>query len=87
MTVDSLGMVTSGSDGYTLPADNDGSGGYDFLEFGTIAVLVSSPDSTSGTEGSDLYFTASGTAVGGSMTNYPFNYTDWVTLDLSLIHI
>ena len=27
VTVDSLGMVTSGSDGYTLPADNDGSGG------------------------------------------------------------
>ena len=81
VTVDSLGMVTSGSDGYTLPADNDGSGGYDFLEFGTIAVLVSSPDTTSGTEGSDLYFTASGTAVGGSMTNYPFNYSDWVTLD------
>ena len=35
VTVDSLGMVTSGSDGYTLPADNDGSGGYDFLEYGT----------------------------------------------------
>ena len=74
MTVDSLGLVTSGSDGYTLPADNDGSGGYDFLEYGTIAVLVSSPDTTSGTEGSDLYFVASGTAVGGAMTNYPFNY-------------
>ena len=78
VTVDSLGMVTSGSDGYTLPADNDGSEVYDFLEYGTVAVLVSSPDSISGTEGSDLYFTASGTAVGGSMTSYPFNASDWV---------
>ena len=39
---------------------------------------MSSPDSISGTEGSDLYFTASGTAVGGSMTSYPFNASDWV---------
>ena len=44
VTVDTLGLVTSAPDGYTTPADNDGSGGYDFLEYGTIAVLVSSPE-------------------------------------------
>jgi len=81
VTVDTLGLVTSGSDGYTLPADNDNSGGYDFLEFGTVAVLVSSPDTVSGTEGSELYLVAQGTAVGGAMNSYPFNYTDWVTID------
>jgi hypothetical protein len=50
VTVDTLGLVTSGIDGYTTPDDNDNSGGYDFLEYGTIAVLVSSPDSLSTTE-------------------------------------
>ena len=39
--VDDLGLVTSGVDGYTLPADNDGSGLFDFLEFGTVASLLS----------------------------------------------
>ena len=30
------------------------------------------------TEGGNPYFVAKGTAVGGAMNNYPFNYTDWV---------
>ena len=77
VTVDSLGLVTSASDGYTTPADNDGSGGYDFLEFGTIAVLISSPDTIQTTEGATPYFVAKGTAVGGAMNNYPFNYNEW----------
>ncbi len=77
--VDDLGMVTSGVDGYTLPADNDQSGVYDFLEYGTKAVVVSSPDTISGTEGSELYFVAKGTAVGGKMTSYPFDESDWFT--------
>ena len=81
VTVDTLGLVTSGSDGYTLPADNDNSGTFDFLEFGTVAVLVSSPDTVSGTQGSAVYFVAKGTAVGGAMNSYPFNYYDWVTQD------
>ena len=83
VTVDSLGLVISAPDGYTTPADNDNSDGYDFLEFGTIAVLVSSPDTIQTTEGSTPYFVAKGTAVGGAMNNYPFNYTDWVTLDMA----
>ena len=78
VTVDDKGLVTSGTDGYTTPNDLDNSGGYDFLEFGTIAVLVSSPDTVMTTEGGYPYFVAKGTAVGGAMNNYPFNYTDWV---------
>ena len=67
--------------GYILPADSDNSGGYDFLEYATQAVLVTSPSSTSGTEGSDLYFVAKGTAVGGGQNTYPFNKDDWVLVD------
>ena len=78
VTVDDKGLVTSGTDGYTTPNDLDNSGGYDFLEFGTIAVLVSSPDTMMTTEGGYPYFVAKGTAVGGNMNNYPFDYEDWV---------
>ena len=78
VTVDTLGLVTSGTDGYTTPADGDNSGGFDFLEYGTIAVLVSSPDTTTTTAGGYPIFVASGTAVGGSMNNYPFSSSEWV---------
>ena len=81
VTVDSLGLVTSAPDGYTTPADNDNSDGYDFLEFGTVAVLVSSPDTTETTEGNRPYFVAKGTAIGGAMINYPFDDDDWVKID------
>ena len=30
------------------------------------------------TEGGYPYFVAKGTAVGGNMNNYPFDYEDWV---------
>ena len=78
VTVDTLGLVTSGTDGYTTPADGDNSGSFDFLEYGTIAVLVSSPDTTTTTAGGYPIFVASGTAVGGSMNNYPFSSSEWV---------
>ena len=81
VTVDTLGLVTSGTDGYTTPDDNDNSGGYDFLEYGTIAVLVNSPDSLSITEGSTAMFVAKGTAAGGSITCYPYSSSDYVYID------
>ena len=77
-TVDDMGLVTSGVDGYTEPNDNDNSGGYDFLEFGSVAVLVRSPDSIQNTAGADAFFVAKGTAQGGSMNYYPFNKDNWV---------
>ena len=73
-----MGLVISGVDGYTEPNDNDNSGGYDFLEFGSVAVLVRSPDSIQNTAGADAFFVAKGTAQGGSMNYYPFNQDNWV---------
>ena len=43
VTVDSLGVVTSGSDGYTDPLDGDGNGVYDYREVGSSLVIVSNP--------------------------------------------
>jgi len=47
VTVDSLGVVTSGSDGYTDPLDADGNGVYDYREVGSSLVIVSNPLSVS----------------------------------------
>ena len=69
VTVDSLGRVTSGSDGYTTPADLDGSGTPDYKEVGKTPELVSSPTSITVTEnGSECtsYFVTSANIIGAS---------------------
>jgi len=43
VTVDSEGVVTSGSDGYTTPADNDSNAAYDFREAGAAPTITSQP--------------------------------------------
>lgn len=43
ITVDVNGVVTSGSDGYTTPADNDSNTTYDYREAGTAPSISSQP--------------------------------------------
>jgi hypothetical protein len=43
VTVDANGVVTSGSDGYTTPADNDSNTTYDYREAGTAPNISSQP--------------------------------------------
>ena len=43
VTVDANGVVTSGSDGYTTPADSDSNTTYDFQEAGSVPSVTSQP--------------------------------------------
>ena len=43
LTVDADGVVTSGTDGYTAPADNDSNSSYDFQEAGSPPGITSQP--------------------------------------------
>lgn len=43
VTVDADGLVTSGSDGYTTPSDNDSNTTYDFQEAGSAPSITSQP--------------------------------------------
>ncbi len=46
VTIDSDGLVTSGVDGYTVPADNDSNSIYDYREVGTVPTITSQPVDT-----------------------------------------
>ncbi|NDV45124.1 immunoglobulin domain-containing protein [Flagellimonas sediminis] len=46
VTVDSDGLVSSGVDGYTVPADNDSNSIYDYREVGTVPTITSQPVDT-----------------------------------------
>ncbi len=46
VTVDAEGLVTSGSDGYTTPADNDSDTTYDYREAGSAPNITSQPVNT-----------------------------------------
>jgi hypothetical protein len=43
VTINSEGMVTSGSDGYSTPNDNDSSSTFDYREVGTAPIITSQP--------------------------------------------
>lgn len=43
VTINSEGMVTSGSDGYSTPNDNDSNSTFDFREVGTAPIITSQP--------------------------------------------
>ncbi|MCK0162172.1 hypothetical protein [Allomuricauda sp. F6463D] len=47
VTVNAEGLVTSGSDGYTTPADNDSDTTYDYREAGSAPIISSQPVNTS----------------------------------------
>ncbi|PIB26904.1 hypothetical protein BFP77_14080 [Maribacter sp. 4U21] len=65
ITVDTNGLVTSGTDGYTTPADADGNTTYDFQEFGATPTLTTPPANTKAFAGVDTAFTVVDTAVSG----------------------
>ncbi|WP_127138561.1 hypothetical protein [Flagellimonas oceanensis] len=46
VTIDSNGLVTSGSDGYSVPADNDSNVTYDYREAGSAPTIISQPVNT-----------------------------------------
>lgn len=43
VTINSEGMVTSGSDGYSTPNDNDSNSTFDYREVGTAPIITSQP--------------------------------------------
>ena len=43
ITIDSNGLVTSGSDGYSIPGDNDSNSTYDYREVGAAPSITSQP--------------------------------------------
>ena len=67
VTVDSLGVVTSGSDGYTDPLDGDDNGVKDYKEIGAQVDLLSNPASMILSEQLNAFFVASGSTTAGTM--------------------
>lgn len=62
ITVDSNGLVTSGSDGYTTPADNDSNTTYDYREAGTAPTISSQPANVTTCPGCSTTISVSTTA-------------------------
>ncbi|MDT0540937.1 hypothetical protein [Croceitalea sp. P059] len=78
--VDGSGYATNGtvldSDGYTMPADADSSGIYDFLEAGIAPTFINQPTNSVVCFGCNASFTAV-TADADSFQWQIFNGTDW----------
>ncbi|WP_317193469.1 hypothetical protein [Aureibaculum flavum] len=66
LTVNSDGVVTSGSDGYTTPDDLNTNSTYDFQEFGAVPVISDQPDDDSVCFGENAIFEV--TASGANLT-------------------
>ncbi|MBQ4821731.1 choice-of-anchor L domain-containing protein, partial [Aquimarina sp. MMG016] len=63
LTVDDNGVVTSGTDGYTAPADADANGTDDYQQVGTAPTVVTDPTDQLIGAGGTANFTASGSAT------------------------
>ncbi len=61
INVDSNGLVTSGSDGYTTPADGDTNSIYDFQEAGSAPSITIEPTSTAACPGCNASFSVTAT--------------------------
>lgn len=75
VTVDANGVVTSGSDGYTTPDDNDSNATYDYREAGSAPSISAQP--TNITTCPDCTVNMSVTAVGDTFQWQLFNGTTW----------
>lgn len=62
VSIDSNGLVTSGVDGYTVPADNDSNTVYDYREVGTAPTITSQPVNTTTCPGCTTTITVGSTA-------------------------
>ncbi len=70
VTVDANGLVTSGTDGYTQPADADGNGVFDFQEAGVSPSISVQPQDATVVEGGTATF-----SVTASTTSYQWEYS------------
>ncbi|WP_420321947.1 immunoglobulin domain-containing protein [Flagellimonas sp.] len=75
VTVDSNGLVTSGSDGYTTPDDNDSNTTYDYREAGTPPTITSQPVDITTCPGCTITMTA--TSAGDVFQWQLFNGVSW----------
>ena len=85
VTVDVNGLVTSGSNGYTSPADANTNLIYDFQEEGTVPIINTQPVNTTTCPGCNTTFSV----VTSGANNYQwqqFNGTIWIDLSDSGIH-
>jgi len=62
VTIDSNGLVTSGSDGYTVPADNDSNTVFDYRETGSAPTITSQPVDTTTCPGCSTTITVTSAA-------------------------
>ena len=79
LTVSTNGLVSSGTDGYTLPADGDTNGVFDFQEAGTAPSISAQSANFTGPPGCDAMFSATTTNADGYQWQI-FNGTDWIDL-------
>mgnify|MGYP000026476696 CR=1 FL=1 len=85
VTIDGDGLVTSGSDGYTVPADANGNFTYDFQEAGTAPAITTQPGNTTLCPGCSGTFSVSTTDADTFQWQF-FNGTSWIDLSDSGIH-
>jgi len=79
ITVDGYGLVTSGSDGYTVPADVDSSSTYDFQEVGTGPSITMQPTDVTACPGCSTSFSV----VATNANTYQWQFYDgssWIDL-------
>lgn len=84
-TVNGNGLVTSGTDGYTVPADGDSNSVYDFQEAGTAPNITLEPVDDSICPGGDTTFTTTATNANTFQWQI-WNGSSWVDLTNSGIH-
>nr|WP_297782976.1 hypothetical protein [uncultured Allomuricauda sp.] len=84
VTVDSEGVVTSGSDGYTTPADNDSNTTYDYREAGSAPTITSQPINTTTCPGCTT--TISATVTADQMQWQYYDGSTWLDLSDSSVY-
>ncbi|WP_350291919.1 thrombospondin type 3 repeat-containing protein [uncultured Croceitalea sp.] len=85
LTVNTLGVVTSGTDGYTTPADGDSNTTFDFQEVGAIPTITTQPITTIICPGCSGDFTV----IAGTADTYQWQRLDglvWTNLTDSSIY-
>ena len=75
VTVNSNGLVTSGTDGYTTPDDNNTNSTFDFQETGSAPTITSQPTDVTTCPGCTTTITA--TATGNVLQWQLFNGSSW----------
>ncbi|MGN7515689.1 MAG: immunoglobulin domain-containing protein [Allomuricauda sp.] len=78
VTIDSNGLVTSGSDGYSTPDDNDSNTTYDYREAGAAPTITSQPVDTTTCPGCST--TVSASVVADKFQWQYYNGSNWVDL-------